>query len=524
MIQSRPHLPAGHGELLTRPPYDEWAGLVAANRERASAWRFTVAGRDVDDVRRLAREDVLAVSQRFSAKLRVPLTPVLAAEEPLIMTGHQPELYHTGVWVKDFLLDRIAGSVGANAVDVVVDSDGFDAVTIEAPCWAPDVRRCRQYLAIGTADSCYACSPVPSADDLEVFCTSAGSMLSTLPSPSVKRHFDDFCGHLRSARLDADDLAQLVTIARRRYEAAAGTGYLEAPLTHLARTESFACFIVDMALDGVRFATDYNAELAFYREAHRTRSALQPFPDLAIEHGRVELPLWALRQGTRRTVWASKVEGGIRLLAGDDEIALLPEEPADAVRALQEAGISLAPKALALTLFVRVFCCDLFIHGVGGGRYDRVTDGVCRRFYGVEPPSFAVASLTMYLPIGARIVTDEEVAAAKERMNRLEHNPNQALGDVDFGSEDERIRAFALAAEKSELVSAIALPGADKKSLGGRIRAVNTELAALLEPLRAEYAAELSSLEAQRDASDVFTDRTYPFCFWSPEEIADKVR
>jgi len=27
-----------------------------------------------------------------------------------------------------------------------------------------------------------------------------------------------------------------------------------------------------------------------------------------------------------------------------------------------------------------------------------------------------------------------------------------------------------------------------------------------------------------QQASEILTDRTYPFCFWSPEEIADKAR
>jgi len=149
---------------------------------------------------------------------------------------------------------------------------------------------------------------------------------------------------------------------------------------------------------------------------------------------------------------------------------------------------------------------------------------VCRRYYGIEPPSFTVASLTMYLPLGAHIVTEDEVAAARERLNRMEHNPDGLMADAEFDSEVEREKARRLSAEKRDLVGAIAEPGADKKSLGSRIRQVNEELGELLEPLRVALTADLAALEAQRAAADVFTDRTYPFCFWSPEEIADKVR
>jgi hypothetical protein len=89
--------------------------------------------------------------------------------------------------------------------------------------------------------------------------------------------------------------------------------------------------------------------------------------------------------------------------------------------------------------------------------------------------------------------------------------------------EEER-RASALASEKASLVTAIAAPDADKKTLGLRIRAVNSELSELLAPLKTELAAELASLESQFAASEILTDRTYPFCFWSPEEVADKAR
>jgi len=173
---------------------------------------------------------------------------------------------------------------------------------------------------------------------------------------------------------------------------------------------------------------------------------------------------------------------------------------------------------------VRIFACDLFIHGVGGGRYDRVSDGVCRRYYGVEPPQFVVASTTMYLPIGAHIVTEDELASAKARLNRLEHNPDALLDEVEFDSAEERSRALALATEKAELVSAIAQAGADKKTLGMRIREVNTDLASLLAPLRAGMEAEVATLGAQLAVSEILTDRTYPFCFWSPTEVADKAR
>jgi len=220
-----------------------------------------------------------------------------------------------------------------------------------------------------------------------------------------------------------------------------------------------------------------------------------------------------LDERARRTLWVSSEDGAL----------LVPAPGTEAFEGLPE-GAQLAPKALALTMYARLFLADLFVHGVGGGRYDRVTDGVISRFFGIEAPPFAVASMTVYLPLGGHAVGDEEIAEVRRRINRLEHNPDAMLPEVEFDSPAERDRAVAFAAEKAALVAAIKSPDADKKAVGARIRQVNAELAALLEPLARQLQAELESLEGQAASAEVFTDRTYPFCLWNPVEIQDKAR
>jgi hypothetical protein len=462
----------------------------------------------------------------FSEKLGVAVREPGDSRGLVIATGHQPEFYHAGVWIKDFLMQRLSDETSAMALDIVVDSDGFEALGVAAPCLTPTVHHCWHYLAAGGAESCFACTAVPQPIEIAEFCAATDNMLAALPSPEIRQHFAVFCTALAESVANAENLGELVTIARRRFEGPTGTDYLELPVTRMVRSSAFAAFVADLALSADRFAEAYNAELAEYRTANKTRSALQPFPDLVRENERTELPLWLIHDASRSTVWAQPLtDGGVRLVDDHgDLVAELPRDGDGAIHALEASGALVAPKALALTLFARMFVCDLFIHGVGGGRYDRVTDGVCRRYYGVDAPAFVVASITMYLPLGVPIVTEDEVSSAKERLNRLEHNPDALLGEVQFDSAEEASRALSLAKEKSRLVSAIAAPGADKKSLGMRIREVNGELSALLAPLRTKMQAELEALEVQLSASEVFTDRTYPFCFWAPQEVADKAR
>lgn len=524
-MRPRPAIPAGHGELLEEPPYAEWHEALGANLEAVSDWSFDVAGLDAKELRGRARTELLAAASAFSERLGVPVRERSASgvRAPLIVTGHQPDLYHPGVWVKNFLLQRFAREQSADTLDLVVDSDGFDNVAVSSPCLTPEPRRCVHYLAVGGAGSCYATAPVPSAEHVEEFCRAVLSSLSGLTSPAPARHFTDFCSHLRAALPDSGNLAELLTFSRRRYEADAGTDYPELPVTLMAGSAAFARFVVHLAGNAAVFATAYNAELDAYRRQTRTRSKAQPFPDLEVRGGMIELPFWRIADGVRSPVHAEvTADGGVTFATSAGPFLAVPSEPEDAVAALLESGEVLAPKALALTMFVRMFVADLFIHGVGGGRYDRITDGVIRRFFGVEAPAYVIASLTLYLPLGARIVEDSELSELKERINRLEHNPDAALGEAEFTSAEERDQAMALADEKTRLVEAISLPGADRKALGLRIRQVNSELADIVSPLREALENELQRLEGLRHAAEILTDRTYPYCFWSPSDVADK--
>jgi hypothetical protein len=218
-------------------------------------------------------------------------------------------------------------------------------------------------------------------------------------------------------------------------------------------------------------------------------------------------------------VWA-RTTGVPALIADGEVLCELGSSPGEGAQRLRDERVALAPKALALTLFVRMFVADLFIHGIGGGRYDKVTDDVARRYFGVELPKFVVASLTAALPLGVAVVGDAEIEEATMALNRFEHNPDQMLASAPFASAHDQERAHALSDEKRRLVGAIASPDADKKAVGARIREVNQELAGLLAPLKQTLADRVAVLERARDARDILTDRTYSFCVWDPAEIS----
>ncbi len=522
MAHSRPALPHGHGEVVTQPAYDDWAAIASENASRLSHAEELFGGVPIAQLRRETRREALAHAYDYSRRLGLELPRPEADPDLIALTGHQPELFHPGVWAKYFLLDRFCVENAAVGVDLVVDTDTFDTVGISAPCLTPEVRRCAQYLAIGDGATSYVSTPVPDLAAIEVLCQAGDRMLGGLPAPALARHFAEFCAALRGAAEDAENLADLLTVARRRYEACAGTHYLELPVSRMARMRTYGTFAATLLLDADRFARDHNDELHQYRAVSGTRSAVQPFPDLGVDADWVEVPFWFIDGEHRRGVWVRRDADSIEISDRIDVAVRVDADNDVVVHALEELPL-LAPRALTLTMFTRLFLGDLFVHGIGGGRYDTVTDGVIRRYVGIEPPPIVVASMTMYLPLGAHVVTDEEIAEVRQRLHRLEHNPDTMFGEAEFDDAEERARASTLAAQKASLVEEISHPNAEKKALGARIREVNAELGAILEPLTAQMREELASLEGQQAASGILTDRTYPYCLWSPLDVQDKV-
>ena len=349
-------------------------------------------------------------------------------------------------------------------------------------------------------DACYACAPVPvDATTLEDFCAPATRRCSRrCPRRRSRRHFAALLRRICAARgRDADNLAELVTFARRRYEASAGTDYLELPVTPLARTRAFARVRRRHRARAPSEFADVLQRRARRRTARATgsASAAQPFPDLRRRGrpGRAAV-LAARRHGARRGLGAPRGRRVASCVDGEPLLALRRSDAPSRRVARPSTGCCSRRRRSRSRCSTGCSWRDLFIHGIGGGRYDRVTDGVIRRFYGVEPPAFAVASMTMYLPLGAHVVTEEEVerGRAAAQPPRAQPGPAARRGGVRLGRGAARGRARWLPRRRGSSPRS-PRPDADKKALGARIREVNARARRAARAARRRAASASSS-------------------------------
>ncbi len=75
---------------------------------RGRATTTTSAGARLSHLAVEARRELMEAAWDYTRSYRdVPLPP-MAPDTPLLLAGHQPQLFHPGVWFKNFVLGRLA--------------------------------------------------------------------------------------------------------------------------------------------------------------------------------------------------------------------------------------------------------------------------------------------------------------------------------------------------------------------------------------------------------------------------------
>jgi hypothetical protein len=490
-------IPATSPSAIGAPPYGTWLEVARRNRAALDAATVEIGGMGLGDLRRRARAEALTLAAAYTRALGIDAPE--GSGDLLLCTGHQPLLVHPGVWIKYLAMARLVprGGVGLN---LIVDSDALDEVAAEVPRNNGRLYRARVVLA-GSAPSVPAESvPAPSASQWRTFVAAIDAHLATINEPAVAEAW-------ARARAVAPPpthlgLAGAVTAVRRSLEGP--RPYLDLPVSRLARGDAFRRFALAILGDARRFADVYNACLASYREHYGIRTGAQPFPDLAVDGVRVETPFWFVAGGTRVPLWLDVRDG--RLFADGDAVGRLPADPSDAAFAA-----AIRPRALTLTAFARLAIADLFIHGVGGGRYDRATDAIVREFFGIDPPAYAAATATLFLPFSSGGRADEERRRLQRQLLDLQHNPDRFLS----GDGPHR----RLVEEKWDLIrrldGARSMTRRERRQATQRIREINLSLQIAVADRVADVQEALRRVDARDQDADVTEYRGYPFLLFS---------
>ena len=400
--------------------------------------------------------DLPTASRRFREQLG------LDPNQPVVMSGHQPTIWHAGILAKWAAMAHAAEHLRAQPIWLVVDQDIVSPFEVRWPAATPNGLAARTTLfGASPADSSPACArnPLVSAR-LEALDGAPQSVARGLHAiaDALARHGNQPTAAAQVAH-STRDLAGEALRTPPPVLAFAST---------LATTDAFRAILDHMERDAPACIAAYNRAAATHQHAR-----IRP-----LDARRLELPLWRITPESRRE----------RVFAGE-----------------RDTPGALAPRALLTTLLARLHACDLFVHGTGGGGndaregYDLVMQDWARDWMGHDTRLAPVATVTATCRLDLGHTSGPSPARVAWVAHHARHDP-ALLGD-----------SHAAALKREIVARIVAAHPAHRRDL-------YTRMHTLLAEVRAARADRLAAMEAAaRDLAEhageeqLRLDRTWAF-------------
>lgn len=543
--------PRENRAMLVVPPMEEAGALAAENAHLRRTTNYSLQGRSLTELSRQARAELLIAARTWTAAYRETDLPSLDSEGLIFLAGHQPELFHPGVWFKNFALGALARQHGAAAVNLVIDSDTMKSTSLPTPGGSLDDPR-REAVLFDRPDGRLPFEErrILDPNGFASFGRRVAQRIAPLvPDPLVQRFWPMVLERARHV----DRLGYCLAQARHQLEGQWGLQTLELPQSVVCDSEPFHWFLVHLIANLERFRDCYNQAVQEYRIAHRIRNAAHPVPDLIAEGSWLEAPLWiwTAEQPQRRRVFVRRRgrEFQVSDRAGQ-ELRLTLTVDGDATDAVgrlvawSQRGTKIRSRALITTLWARLALSDLFMHGIGGAKYDRVTDRLIETFFGLAPPSIMVLSATLHLPIrraGVPAAYAGETPAPQDynsshsangtgrfgnlrdirrELRELSYHPETYLHANQLLDGETPPGARALVNEKQRWIGMSVTPE-NAYTRWNSLRRINNEL----QPWVAQRRQQLLELQSQTQRElrneKVLGSREYGFCLYSESYLKD---
>jgi len=416
-----------------------------------------------------------AATQR-ARKFREEL--LLPSDGPVVLSGHQADLWHGGILVKHFASLAFSARSGAQSAWIVVDQDESGELGMRIPVRdaAGHLRETRWQWGESAGREASAIAPIPVREPVlkpdESFALPSVAEGVRMAAAALSARATEANWARQVSAAGADLIARSAPPPRFVYE------------SRLASTELFQQFLDGLVRGGTDVIDGYNEAIA--------RAPDSGMRQLDAASG--ELPLWDVR-GPRRK----------RVLIADFE-------KLDRAR--------LAPRGMLMTAMLRLGACDFFVHGLGGGQYDRATEvwvagwrgelaKLAQELGGSLAP-MAVATANLLLPLAtAGLPSEAEIRRGVWMAHHALHDP-RALGD-----ERGAIEKAGLLAQIREKKA----KGEDPASDFARLHSVLEQSRRVGAAKHAEIARIAATLKQQRREAKIAFDRTWSFALQAPGVI-----
>jgi len=497
-----------HGGIVAVPAFDCVSALLGENWRSLANTTLTVLGKPLPDLRRLARREILDASARYHLEHGEDPPRVSSDEVGFwFVAGHQPELFHPGVWYKNFVLHELAKIHQTVSVNLIIDTDATKPTLLHVPAG--------EHIARVPFDRSTAETPYEErvVED-EATYADVPKRVAALASgwhwtPMVESFWNEAMRQAGRTRF----LGERIAGARRAIERRWGMVQRELPMSRVCDGDAFAYFVCAILAELPRFRTEYNRALLAYRHENGIRSRSHPVPELATVDGWLEAPFWAWRvgQSRRAKLFVRRRGDQYELSAGGDVWPSVSiDDPIAMWSSLRRDGFKIRSRALTTTMFARLFLADIFIHGIGGGLYDALTDRIMERFFAIPAPSFLVVSATMLLPLQRHPDAAPQAQSLARRKRDLIYKPELFANRV--------AQSASLLQKKQGWIHGDCSTHSARARRFTEIRAINAQLAPLVRADRDACERELVECRRRQALDEVARRRDYAFCLY-PEEM-----
>ena len=551
-------VPKNNKEVFIDPTIQRIPEMILANKHKINRYTGEINGIPLSVLREKTRGEVLRIAIRYTEGIRslnqknqlvasryvrngnweevsqhrAPEMLFMKGQEldsgaikdiPIIQTGHEPVFYYPGIWIKNHLIQYLASKMGGIGVNMIVDNDACKMGFMHMPVLSEIPASIRKLALIEGMDAVAYEEVV--FDNVERILRFREEVLNIfkknvlndeikITMKSMQSSFENFTNCVvRCYQRGCTDMVDLLSAARCSLEADFGISNLEIPVSWMSNTDGFYHFLLHLVSEAERFAKIYNEKLAEYRVVHKIRSKANPLPDLKIAGNVVELPFWIWKAGGRRGRCYLRREGASVRLTDEVEDFLTFKKGESflanriKLRELKHARIKLRPRAITATMFSRLFFSDLFIHGIGGAKYDTITDEIVREFFGIDPPSFVTISATLFLPFDTFDVDASTVQGLRHELKDMSYNPERYASGESRNDEEfvHRVK------EKQKLVEMMVVSNRDeKRRYFDRIGELNRLNLVHIGPELQEKKNEIDRANIKLACNEIVQFREYP--------------
>jgi hypothetical protein len=525
--------PRADGGVLIDPNWSAIPRLIEINRSAAATYAsVSIAGESLSSLAANARARLLDEAFAYTSTYRNAARP---SSDRLLLAGHQPELFHVGVWAKNFVLARLARETRSAAVNLVIDGDTLKSPSIRVPTDSLAEPRVENVPFDAATDEIpWEERGVVDSALFESFGRRAAETIRPfIAAPLLNRVWPKIVAATNRTGRIGLGIAQ----ARHELEGEWGLDTLEYPQSLLCDTPEFRRFTWHLLIELPRFVEIHNRTLVEYRTQENIRSSHHPVPALETSGEWLEAPLWIWTSDAphRRRPLVRRVGDELELTDRANVTFRLPvsggDAPRKAIKILAEQtlrGVKLRSRALITTMYARLVLSDLFIHGIGGGKYDELTDLLIARFFEVEPPGYVVATATRRLPItvaaGANLTGQElpDVATVRHKLWELSHHPERSIDLASLPPGEVASRVAAMIERKHALTAANLAPlppGQSARERCHAIRNLNAELKEFVGGERQRWTRSLAEAQGRERAQAILGSREYGAFLFPDEDV-----